>query len=150
MYILYMNVCVSILNHIYIYINTYTPPSSVYIAILSCQPGRRITMPQNVHDIQPSMLLSEYEKMRGVIFGGSRGWLGAKLAVKGVYICMYIYVYMYACICIYMYVYLYTYVCMCVYINIYIYIYTYIYRCTWLWSTGCCYLEGKYTPREAS
>ena len=45
-------------------------PSAVEIAIASCDPGRRIVLPQCVRDIAPQDMMREYEKMRRVVYGG--------------------------------------------------------------------------------
>ena len=49
----------------------------------SCEPGRRRNLPQSISKVCPSDMLSVYESMRGLIFGGGTGWTASQLSVRG-------------------------------------------------------------------
>lgn len=55
-------------------------PSTVELAIASCEPGRRVIVPQNAAEVKPKDMISVYEKMRRIIFGG-----GERLELQNVY-----------------------------------------------------------------
>ena len=55
-------------------------PSPVELAIASCEPGRRVVIPQNAAEVKPKDMRSVYEKMRKIIYGG-----GARIELQNIY-----------------------------------------------------------------
>ena len=55
-------------------------PSPVELAIASCEPGRRVIIPQNAAEVKPKDMRNVYEKMRKIIYGG-----GARIELRNVY-----------------------------------------------------------------
>ena len=55
-------------------------PSTVELAISSCEPGRRVIVPQNAAEVKPKDMRSVYEMMRRIIFGG-----GERLELQNIY-----------------------------------------------------------------
>ena len=55
-------------------------PSPVELAIASCEPGRRVIIPQNAAEVKPKDMRSVYEKMRKIIYGG-----GARIELQSIY-----------------------------------------------------------------
>ena len=55
-------------------------PSPVELAISSCEPGRRIIVPQNAAEVKPKDLRDVYEKMRKLIYGG-----GTRIELQKIY-----------------------------------------------------------------
>ena len=57
--------------------------SPIEVAMASCEPGRRRNLPQSISKVCPCDMLSVYESMRGLIFGGGKGWTASQLGVRG-------------------------------------------------------------------